>query len=262
MTFVLTACAIAVLWWPATRVQYRLWAVGRSAPKRPAGVRWPAILMIPIVALLVSGVPAAISAGIGIALLLRRRNRRLAERRHGYETDALLTGLSVMIAELSVGAPPVRACAAAATEINQAGGETPAVAVYFAAMAARAELGGRIRVDDDGSPEQSRVAAAWQIAERHGLPLVDLLESVRTDLLARRQFADRTRAALAGPRATATVLAGLPVLGVLLGHLMGAHPIGVLLGTGWGGVLLVVGTSLAAVGLVWSESITDRAVVA
>lgn len=254
------ACAVLVLWWPATRVQHRLTVVGEAAPRRPTRTRWPAVMAAPIVALLAFGVPAAMSMSIGVALVLRRRRRRRGERQRRRDTDALLAGLSVMIAELSVGAPPVHACSVAARELAASGGETSGVATYFSAMTARAELGGRISVADEGSIEENRVAVAWQIADRHGLPLVDLLTSVRTDLLARRQFAERTRASLAGPRATAAVLAGLPLLGVLLGQLMGADPLAVLLGTGWGGALLVIGTTLAAGGLVWSETITDRAV--
>jgi tight adherence protein B len=88
--------------------------------------------------------------------------------------------------------------------------------------------------------------------------MADLVQSVREDLVARRRFAERTRAALAGARATATVLAGLPVLGVLLGEAMGARPVAVLLGGGLGGILLVVGVTLVVAGLAWTRRITEK----
>jgi tight adherence protein B len=54
------------------------------------------------------------------------------------------------------------------------------------------------------------------------------------------------------------VLAGLPVLGVGLGQLIGADPVGFLLSGGVGGWLLVIGTTLACIGLLWSDRITRR----
>ena len=65
---------------------------------------------------------------------------------------------------------------------------------------------------------------------------------------------------MAGARATATILAGLPVLSVLMGQLIGARPMAFLLGGQLGGWLLVVGLTLVCGGLLWSDRITDRAV--
>ena len=42
----------------------------------------------------------------------------------------------------------------------------------------------------------------------------------------------------------------------MLGQLVGAHPLGVLTGTGVGQVLLVVGSVLVAAGLEWSARLT------
>ena len=54
---------------------------------------------------------------------------------------------------------------------------------------------------------------------------------------------------------------GLPVLGVCLGQLIGADPLGFLLSGGAGGWLLVVGVTLACCGLLWSDGITGRALM-
>lgn len=62
---------------------------------------------------------------------------------------------------------------------------------------------------------------------------------------------------MAGARASATLLACLPVLGVALGQLIGAGPVDFLLG-GPGGVLALVGVSLVCAGLLWSDRITAR----
>ena len=66
---------------------------------------------------------------------------------------------------------------------------------------------------------------------------------------------------MAGARATASILTGLPVLGVLLGQLIGARPLSLLLGGHAGGWLLVVGSALACAGLLWADRITDRVTV-
>ena len=60
-------------------------------------------------------------------------------------------------------------------------------------------------------------------------------------------------------RTTAVVLAGLPLLGIGLGQLIGADPVEFLLSGGLGGWLLVAGVMLACCGLMWSDAITGRA---
>jgi tight adherence protein B len=79
------------------------------------------------------------------------------------------------------------------------------------------------------------------------------------DIVEREQFSARVDAGMAGARTTAAVLAGLPILGIGLGELIGAAPIGFLLSGGAGGWLLVVGVTLACCGLLWSDRITGRA---
>ncbi|MGC5256999.1 type II secretion system F family protein [Gordonia sp. DT218] len=260
MIAVILALAAAVLWWPATHAQYRLVTL-TPGTSRARSVPWQATVAVgaPVAAVVIVGFHAAIATALVSATVMWRRHRAQRLRSRDGETSDLLLALSVMTAELSVGAPPAPACAAAARELGVGQPRSP-VADGLTMMAGRAELGGEVMPDVEASDQLSwhRVGVAWQTADRHGLPMIELVESVRADLLARRQFATRTRAGLAGPRATAAVLSGLPVIGILLGELMGAHPIGVLLGSGLGGVLLIVGTALSVAGLVWSERITDR----
>jgi tight adherence protein B len=64
------------------------------------------------------------------------------------------------------------------------------------------------------------------------------------------------RAGLAEPRATALVLAALPVLGLILGTALGADPLHWLLGSAPGRLVLVAGLALEAVGTWWSWRIT------
>ena len=64
-------------------------------------------------------------------------------------------------------------------------------------------------------------------------------------------------AALGPPRATAKMLATLPVIGVLLGTAMGVDPLDFLLTTGTGNVCLLGGLALALLGLWWVERLAD-----
>lgn len=279
MSIVLAALAIAVLWWPPSWPEHRVAAVAQLDDTTRTSVS-PTVVGLtcaPPVALLVGGLSGAVAAAIVVTLVwwLRRRRRRAADDEA--QRDEMLTALALMIAELSVGAPPAHACAVAAQEISGGADTRSEVAEGLTVLAARAELGGSVGVDEtsagrdstedsqaggstSGAQSWRRIAAAWHTAETSGVPMAELLESLRADLAARRAFTERTRAGLAGPCATAVVLAGLPLLGIGLGQATGARPVQVLLGGGLGGILLVVGTALVAAGMVWTERITDRVV--
>lgn len=192
---------------------------------------------------------------LGTAAIRVRRTRR--DRRHLSECGHLLTALEAVIGELRVGAHPSVAAQAAAEE------GAGIAARVFAVGSARGRLGGS---GADGlrcpgsviAVELDRVADAWQVAERYGLALAELLTATRTDLAGRIRFRNRTDAALAGARATAAVLAGLPVLGIALGQLMGAEPLWVLFTSAAGTYLLPLGTALACAGLLWADAITRK----
>ncbi|GAC67607.1 type II secretion system F family protein [Gordonia soli] len=265
MIALLMAAALACLLWPRTRAQHRLDDLSGRTTRVvdvPAG---PLLAVgVPTVVVVLAGPAAGIAATITTAAVVSRLRRRRRDRDEARAADDLATALGVMIAELSVGAPPARACSAAADDLRSRGVSADREVVDgLTRLAGRAELGGDVADDlavvrPGARPSWERIAVAWTTADRYGLPMVEMIGSVRADLSARRRFADRTRAGLAGPRATATVLAGLPVLGVVLGQAIGADPIGVLLGGGLGGILLVVGTTLAVAGLAWSDRIIAR----
>lgn len=269
----LLSLAALIALWPVGVPRSRL---GTTAPRSPGrdglprrGTRvdsWVIAGFACVVgALVVVGAAAGVAAGIATAAVLRHRRRRRRDRAREAELDAVLDAVTVIVAEMSVGAHPARACRQAADDLARrptTEGVAPTLEVVTA-MAGRAELGGDVAaglqsVGGDRSQAWNRIGVAWRTAEQHGLPMADLVQSVRDDLVARRRFAERTRASLAGARATSAVLAGLPVLGVLLGEAMGARPVAVLLGDGLGGILLVVGVVLVVGGLAWTRRITEK----
>ena len=112
---------------------------------------------------------------------------------------------------------------------------------------------------DDGVGLLADLAVAWRLVEITGArlagPAARLAESARADEAVRREVA----AQLAGPRATALLLALLPCTGVLLGVGLGADPGGFLLATELGRLCLLAGAALVAAGVAWTEAIVAKA---
>jgi tight adherence protein B len=262
MSAVLGAVGLAVLLWPRTRQHLRALALIPSTRVPRVMIGDPAALVsvaFACAALVAFGGAAAAAASMAAAMGYSTVvSRRRAGEASG-EMNRLLAALEVMIAELRVGAHPAYACRQAAQDCADRANTFQMLQM----MAGRAALGGDVaggieQVDSKQRDSWLRVAVAWRTAEQYGLPMAELLASVRSDLLARNRFRERTRAALAGAKATALVLALLPVLGIVLGQAIGAAPLSVLLGGGLGGVLLVVGTGLVCSGLLWSRRIVGK----
>ena len=208
--------------------------------------------LLPLTTLLAAALVAATAA------LRYRRRRRL--RRATEEGRTLEAALDVLVGELRVGSHPVHAFGVAADET------VGAVAVSLRAVAARARLGADVTAGLGAAARSSaqptywhRLAVCWQLASDHGLAIASLMRTAQRDIVELQRFSARVTSGLAGARATAAILASLPVLGVLLGQLIGARPLSFLLSGQAGGWLLVAGSMLACGGLLWSDRIIERA---
>ncbi|GAB3192817.1 hypothetical protein GCM10027061_23890 [Nesterenkonia suensis] len=98
-----------------------------------------------------------------------------------------------------------------------------------------------------------RMAGLLRLSEETGAPLSRLAEELATTLDDDVEVAAAVSAAVAGPRLTQRVLAGLPIGGLLVGQLIGADVLGVLLGTAVGLGCLTVGAGLMLAGVAWSR---------
>lgn len=103
------------------------------------------------------------------------------------------------------------------------------------------------------------VLAAGRLAVEVGAPLAPVLDASARTLAADSDAETALRAALAGPRQTTTLLTVLPVLAVLLGSLLGADPLGVLLGGGPGTLAGAAGIVLTSAGRAWVGRMVARA---
>lgn len=107
-----------------------------------------------------------------------------------------------------------------------------------------------------GDTVRARAAAAAALAEETGAPLADLLERIETDARAADRAAAMAAAQIAGARATAVLLAGLPAAGIAIGYGIGADPLHVLLRTPLGAGCAAAAVALQLAGLAWVSRIT------
>lgn len=250
MTGAALALAAALLVWPAA--PRRLRALPRPPRRRP----WAFFAPVLIALAWLMPIPVSVAAGAMVGTVTLRRRRRTMRDRRAAESGALQSALEVLVGELRVGAHPVGAFTVAAEEVSGR------VADGMRAVAARARLGADVAVGLDDVAVTSplpmhwhRLAVCWRLAEARGLAVATLMQTAAQDIVERERFSSTVTAAMAGARTTAAMLAGLPVVGIALGELIGAEPVAFLLAPGAGGWLLVVGVLLACAGLLWSDRI-------
>ncbi|MDX1871274.1 type II secretion system F family protein [Mycolicibacterium sp. 120266] len=256
ITAVLLLAAALTVAPPAARLRLglpggHLRRVRRISPWWGAGpVAMVAIVLLPA--------GTAIAAGVLVGTVLVRRSRSKRRARARSEAAALRDALDVLVGELRVGAHPVTAFEVAAAEVDGA------VADALHGVAARGRLGADVAAGLRAAGRRAaepahweRLAVCWQLAHVHGLAIATLMRAAQRDIVERERFAVKVEAGMAGARTTATILAGMPVLGIALGQLIGADSLRFLLSGGTGGWLLGVGVTLCCLGLWWSDRISS-----
>jgi tight adherence protein B len=111
---------------------------------------------------------------------------------------------------------------------------------------------------DDVRPWRA-LGAAWAVADAAGAALSPSLRQLAVAARDRAETDLEIEVALAGPLATARLVAWLPAVGLGLGVAMGVDVLGTLVGSplGWG--MLGGGVVLVAAGRRWTRSLTRRA---
>jgi tight adherence protein B len=253
--------ALALLIFPSS--PHRRLAMAKPPRRRAIGTTGAAgwvIVSVAVAAVTLLPLTAVLAAAVVAATVSVRYRRRRRFRCATEEGRTLEAALDVLVGELRVGAHPVRAFGVAADET------VGAVARSLRGVAARARLGADVTAGLRAAARSSaqpthwyRLAVCWQLASEHGLAIATLMRTAQRDIVERQRFSARVSSGMAGARATAAILAGLPVLGIVLGQLIGADPMSFLLNGHAGGWLLVAGSMLACVGLLWCDRIIERA---
>lgn len=214
---------------------------------------------------------AAVLAGAVAALLLpaaprgpvvdRARRRphawpvRGRRRQRAADQAAVLEVCDLLAAELAAGQPPGTALAAAA-------GRWPPLLPAVEAHHLGADVPRALRevaAERPGAADLRWVAGAWQVAHQSGHGLAAALERTSAGLRARRRTRRLVDSELASARATARLVACLPLAVLLMGSGAGSDPWDFLLGTPVGWMCGVAGVGLLALGLWWIERLADQA---
>lgn len=185
----------------------------------------------------------------GSRLALRRRRRRRAAG----TAERVRETCETLAADLRAGRP-------AGSALDRACEAWPPLAPVAAAHAVGADVpaGLRALAGDPGCGDLRLVAAAWQVAHRTGHGLSAALTRVAEGLRDRQATRRVVSSELASARSTARLLAGLPVLALLMGTGSGGDPWSFLLGTVLGLACLAGGLGLGLAGLWWIEVIADE----
>ncbi|MFI7393333.1 type II secretion system F family protein [Streptomyces tendae] len=211
-----------------------------------------------MLALLGHSVLPILAGAAGVPVLRRvrlaGRERRARERRQ----DAVIALCGTLAGEVRAGRQPGEALLYAA---HDSGGLGDAQAAVLAAARFGGDVPGTLAAaaGQPGSEGLRGLAACWRVAVDQGAGLAAGLDRLEGALRAERDQRADLRAQLAGARATAVMLAGLPVLGLLLGVALGSDPLHVLLHTGAGLGCLLAGGVLESLGVWWVARIVRGA---
>ncbi|WP_344246772.1 hypothetical protein [Isoptericola hypogeus] len=190
--------------------------------------------------------------GRSAATVVRGRQARRgawawARRRSGTsagEGNEVRVAVAQVVALLRAGAPPAAAWTRAL-----------GVPVDAAGLPGARELAPVV----GGEAHARSVVAAARLAGDVGAPLGGVLDAVSGALVAEAEARAEREASLAGPQATARVLMWLPVLGALLGWVLGADPVATATDGGAGTAVVSLGVLLLAAGRVWTGRLVATA---
>jgi len=203
------------------RVLSRLRELAARSPRRAAGA---AVLTGAAVGLVLSGPVAGVVLAVYTALGARAVLRRARQRQARAARTRSLDDLNALAADLRAGL----------------------------AVGSAGALAG---------PHDSRLAeltsAVWRLAEKTGAPAADLVERIEADARAGDRVLALASAQAAGARATAFLLAALPIGGIALGFWIGVDALHVLLKTPAGAICLGAAVALQCAGLLWADRLAD-----
>ena len=230
-------------------------APARVTPRRPSAP--PVLLLVVTGAIALRGdVRLVVWCVLGGATVLAALSlRRRAARRSAAQEVAAAVGESceVVAAELAAGRPAAAALRAAAqvwdglgpvAEIGELGGD---VARSLRTVAATTP----------GAQALTMLAGAWTVSLRTGAGLADASAQVAESVSRRQATARLVSGELASARATAKLMAVLPLLALLMGSGAGGDPWHFLVGTPAGWVCAGAGLTLTFAGLTWIEVIAE-----
>lgn len=204
-----------------------------------------------------SGMPAAALASAGLIVALtcaRLAELSVTEKRAARARADVVHACSVLASQVRVGRVPAEA-------LREAAQDCPVLTLACTAQ----ELGGDVtRVWQassslPGHAGLSDLARAWQVSAQTGAPLAHNLEQASTALTSDLALRAVVAGELSASRATGKIMAVLPFCGLGMGYLIGGDPLHFLWTSPYGWGCLVLGSALAAAGVLWIDKLARLA---
>ncbi len=189
----------------------------------------------------------ALQTGVSRRWGLRRRRVALI--------SGVISTLDLVAAGLRAGLPSARAVELALAEVrDDPGGRVLAEALTADGSLDAAALDRAVHV-----PQLTLVAQAWALSATCGVSLATAVETAARMLRDERALVRRTEVVLAGPRATARLLGGLPLVGLGVAAAFGIDPVHLYAGHPVSRVCLVAGLLLLVFGRWWTGRLVAAA---
>ncbi|MDR1430645.1 MAG: type II secretion system F family protein [Propionibacteriaceae bacterium] len=250
------AASVAVwLWIPPAAKAGRLRQVVRYRQRAPAWRRrWPLALGAALAVTLAAAGRLAIGLSVGMVAVTVTSVAQASLRRRAARKRAALVmaGCRQLASLLRLGQMPVQALGVVADD-NPLYAEPFAVAQIGGDLAAAFRRLGKV----DGQEDLLRLGMAWEVSADTGASLTSTLDALVAAMGAAEETRHTVAAELSAPRATSRLLAGLPLVGIMLGFGMGGDPAAFLTNTPPGQIVGVIGVGLACAGTLWSERIAN-----
>ena len=217
------------------------------------------LLLMPATATLRTRSPSVLPAFVSLPSAPQLRNRLMHRLLRRQARDSRrrrsLRLVDAMVCELRAGLAPRAALLAATSTLTE-----PLCPRAAAAAALGGDVASALRADAAslGLPLLIGVGVCWQVSESTGAGLASGLDQLLVTARADEEVRAEVAGQLAAPRATARLLAVLPLFGLMLGSSLGVSPLGWLLGSPGGWAVLAAGVGEIAVGLWWISRMVAR----
>jgi len=196
-----------------------------------------------------SAVLAALAAGVvaGVMALVGRRSRH---RTYAATSTRVMETCELLAGELTAGQPPGRA-------LDHAAASWPPLRPVAEAFGLGGDVPSALRAvaTRPGAGDLRVLAAAWAVAHRTGHGLADAVQRCADSIRSGQATRRLVEGELSSARATVRLVAGLPIIALLMGSGAGGDPVGFLLGEPLGLACLAGGLVFGFAGLWWIEAI-------
>lgn len=195
-------------------------------------------------------------ASTSFTVTLRAFQARISGKSQRLRTlrEDSIAAIGALAAELRAGATPSQAFVVA--------GGSPSVWPHtYAAALHHGDIAAALLTDAQKVPQLGalrQLNACLRVGIHSGSGLATSVSRLAQSLREAQETRFQLEAELAGPRATARMLAFLPLVGIGLGYLMGAQPLTWLISSPLGWVTLFSGIGLTALGVWWTTAIAAR----